>query len=312
MKKILLVTMILSTVFLSACSTKSDDIRIGWQSAWATQAQLALVLQNTDILKDHKITAKFLPFNYGAPMAEAAVAGDLDMAFVGDQPAVSIMARNSDWIPIARLMNFRVAILGPKGTNRMDLADRDHIKLAIPFGSSAHRESLKYLQELGLNTDSIKTVNIDITEQGEIIRSGKWKDISAFSSWDPHIAIYEKDELASILVDGMALGVIMAKKSFVEEHPDVIDQFKSAFGDAYWFYKRNTHTVNQWYIDYANLKLDESILDRVADFEPNMIVGSRSEISVELSNKDIDQLQFAADFALNQGLIKKPISIRNR
>ncbi|HCH65413.1 MAG TPA: hypothetical protein DFR83_21585, partial [Deltaproteobacteria bacterium] len=43
-------------------------IRIGWQTTWATQGQLAVALMDTDILKAHGLVATFEGFSYGGPL----------------------------------------------------------------------------------------------------------------------------------------------------------------------------------------------------------------------------------------------------
>ncbi len=64
------------------------QIRIGWQTPWATQGQLTQVLKHTDILKNNHIVGDFKGFSYGGPLNEAALANEVDVIFTADQPAI--------------------------------------------------------------------------------------------------------------------------------------------------------------------------------------------------------------------------------
>ena len=68
-------------------------IRIGWQIPAATQGQILQVLKRTNILEGHGLKPRFIPFSYGGPQMEAAIAGELDVFFAGDQPAINLIAR---------------------------------------------------------------------------------------------------------------------------------------------------------------------------------------------------------------------------
>jgi len=65
----------------------SVPIRIGWQMPAVTQAAIVQVLKRTDVLAKHGLDPSLIPFSYGTPEVEAALAGKLDAFFAGDQPA---------------------------------------------------------------------------------------------------------------------------------------------------------------------------------------------------------------------------------
>ena len=48
-------------------------LRVGWQTTWATQGQLAVILQNSDLLADQGFDATFVGFSYGGPLNEGAL-----------------------------------------------------------------------------------------------------------------------------------------------------------------------------------------------------------------------------------------------
>jgi hypothetical protein len=66
-------------------------VRIGGQIPVATQGQVLQVLKRTSVLESHGLKPIFVPFSYGGPQVGAAFAGDLDVFFSGDQPALNLI-----------------------------------------------------------------------------------------------------------------------------------------------------------------------------------------------------------------------------
>ena len=70
-------------------------IRIGWQPTTTVQAQIAHVLQKTDILERNGLKGQFTMFSFGPGVNEALVSGAIDVGFIGDMPSVSLAAVNA-------------------------------------------------------------------------------------------------------------------------------------------------------------------------------------------------------------------------
>lgn len=204
-------------------SSEAPVVRIGWQTSWATQGQLAEVLQHTNALTLEDLRGDLKSFQYGAPLSEAALANDVDVAFLGDQPAVTLLSSSKDWRIVARLMDFRVAILVPPNSPIKSVVGLKGKTLAIPFGSSTHRVALEFIAQAGLNPQKdVHIINIDIQEQASIVqsaRSGQWPNIDAVASWDPNIALYESKGLARVLAPGKALGVVVMSRRLFYRQP---------------------------------------------------------------------------------------------
>ncbi|MCX6911299.1 MAG: NrtA/SsuA/CpmA family ABC transporter substrate-binding protein [Verrucomicrobia bacterium] len=316
-----LLMLLMAVSLLSSCGQKDESpassapkttVRIGWQIAWATQGQLAMALQKTDALQLCGLKGDFKSFTYGAPLSEAALAGQLDVAFVGDQPAVSLLSRTSEWKIVARLMDFRVAIVVPPSSPIKSVADLKGKTLGIPFGASTHRVALQMLQEAGLDpTKDLKIFNIDILEQSDIVKAGvggAWPKVDAFASWDHHIALYEKNGYARVLKPGAALGVVMMSQRFLQNHPQEAAAFVAAFKLGYFYYATHQDQVDRWFANAAGGKIDPNILRTVAAIEPNMRATTLADTDIAISPQHIGVLQGAADFAFSQALIKTKLS----
>lgn len=306
-------------VFFAACRTQTQlpnadvNVRIGWQVAWATQGQIAQTLMKTNALNLFNLKGDFKSFTYGAPLSEAALANELDVAFIGDQPAINLISKTPDWEIVGRLMDFRVAIVVPPNSSVKSVADLKGKTLGIPFGASTHRFALQMLKEAGLEPDKdVRILNIDIQEQGEIIRSGKggiWSNVDAFASWDHHIAAYEREGQARILKSGTAVGVVAMSKRFMNAYPEGAANFLAAFNLAYYYYATHQEKADGWFRDAAQGRIDPSLLNQVAQIEPNLKAQNINSVKIDLQNEYLNLLQAAADFAYQQKLIQSSLDV---
>jgi ABC-type nitrate/sulfonate/bicarbonate transport system substrate-binding protein len=291
----------------------ATTVRVGWQVSWATQGQLAQTLEHTNALELFGLRGDFRSFTYGAPLSEAALANELDVAFVGDQPAINLVSRTSEWKLVARLMDFRVALIVPPNSQIKTVADLKGKTLGIPFGASTHRFALQMLRDAGLDpSTNVKILNIDIQEQGDVVRAGgggQWAKVDAFASWDHHIALYKRQGLARILSSGTALGVVAMSDRFIQAHPEAAAKFLAAYKLAYYYYASHPDQANSWFAGASQGKIDASILQEVASIEPNLKATSVQQINIALEQSHLTLLQSAAGFALQQKLIQSPVDV---
>src|SRR4051794_13878857 len=82
-------------------------VRIGWQTAWATQGQVTQALKQTDILRQNGLRGEFVGFPSGPPAVEAALAGNLDVVSGGSQPILQLVAKSNEWVIVSRHTHVR-------------------------------------------------------------------------------------------------------------------------------------------------------------------------------------------------------------
>ena len=110
--KLILASLVI--VLIAGCNGKKDKtdlipVRIGWQIPLATQGQVVQVMKNTKVLELNNLKGNFISFSYGGPQSEAALAGELDVIFVGDQPAVNLISKGGKWKIVSRLFYTKTA-----------------------------------------------------------------------------------------------------------------------------------------------------------------------------------------------------------
>lgn len=282
------------------------SVRVGWQETWATQGQLAVILRDSNILSDLGFAAEFVGFSYGAPLNEGALAGEVDVLFTADQPAIALCNRDNTWGMIGRLMYNRVGTFVPPNSDIKAVGDLAGKTIAIPIGAAAHRETLGAVRAAGLDPlKDINVVNMGIQEQAALARSESWDTVHAGSAWDPVFAELESSNLVRTIASGTVTSVVVMDDDFVTAHPGVDTKFMEAMSKAYAVYKSDTNKANEDFKTASNLSFSTAALDLAASVEPNL--EPDNPIRVTLTDEDKANIQKAADFMLDAKILKAEV-----
>lgn len=303
-----LVLFVGSLFVVPACkhSDHTRKIRIGWQVPWATQGQLVQVLKHTNALTLNQLHGEFKGFNYGGPLNEAALAGDVDVILTADQPAATLLARGAKWTIVARLMYNRVAIYVPPDSAIRTLSDLKGKRVAMPFGAAAQRDAFKAITDVGLDPNKDLTcINIDIYEQNNIVQAGNnqnWGDIDALAGFDPTPAIFEYKGLARMLHVGKVVSLVLMSNEYLNSYPDDSKRFLKAFIESWYYYATHQEQADEWFREESRLQFDSKVLSIAAAVEPNVTARSPKEIRPTLDGEDLNTVQSAAKFIHDQGI----------
>lgn len=322
MKKII-VSSILATTILTGCGVKQvsvpssevssvTPIRIGWQIPWATEGQLAQILQKTDILKNHSLKGDFKGFSYGAPLNEAALAGSVDVIFTADQPALTLISKDPRWVIIGRLMYNRVSLYVPPQSDITEIKDLRGKTVAMPFGAAAQRVVLREEKRAGLdpNTD-VRNINLGIYEQNDLVKDATaktWGEIDALAGFDPTPAVFEEKGLIKNLYSDQVVSVIVMSKDYINMYPWAAHNFLMSFQDAYQYYRDNQTQANAWFSAEAGIQVSDTVLAKAASVEPNL---TGKTIRLDFTPEDYKIMEEAADFLFSQGITKEKVNIND-
>ncbi len=269
-------------------------IRVGWQIPTVTQAALVQVLKRTDVLARHGLEPSLLPYSYGTPEVEAALAGKLDAFFAGDQPTINLLARGGKWKIVARVYTDRVTVIVPPKSSIRNISDLEGKSLASPFGSIAHREAILEQQRAGLDPEQdVTNYNRDILEIRNLVLGGgmeQWQYLDAASVWEPDASSFELEGVTRSLSDTQALGVLAMSDEFISAHPQAAVEFLVAITRAWDFFVGHTERVLQWYIDDTHLGYAPQVLDKAVRIDPNFTAASPREIDLQLTEAHIATL----------------------
>jgi MscS family membrane protein len=289
-------------------------VRIGYQIPAATQAQIVQVLKRTNLLETDGLEPNFVPFSYGGPQIDDALAGKLDVVFAGDQPAINLVARGGKWKIVSRLFYDRIAVMVPPSSMIQDIKDLRGKTVAVPFESVAHREVILQEQAAGLDADiEVKNENMDILGiRNRVLLGGgdKWGSIDAVTVWEPSASLFELGGFARALSSTRTLGVVAVSEDFIANHPEAAVQFLIAVTRAWEYLSRHSDKVRQWYLDDAQLGYTPEVLVSAAKVDPNFGAKSLGEIDLRLTEDHIATIERGATWARKRGYSKAEANVR--
>jgi len=315
-----LILVCIAIVLMTSCNNKKGKtnlipIRIGWQIPLATQGQVVQVMKNTNVLELNELKGNFISFSYGGPQSEAALAGELDVIFIGDQPAVNLISKGGKWKIVSRLFYTKTAIMVSLNSEIKSIADLKGKTVATPFGSVAHREAILKQQSAGLDADKdVNNINLDILEISNIVQTGdktRWGNIDAVGVWEPSTSLFELKKLAKIVDFTKTLGVVAISEDFINKHPKETVKFLISLVESWYYFSANQNKVNKWYIDDAKLPYSSELLKAASSIDPNINAKNINDIDLSISQDNINTLGIAAKWAYERKFVKSTAIISN-
>lgn len=292
-------------------SSQAISIRIGWQKTWATQGQLAVILQESKILEELGLEGKFVGFQYGKDLNQGAISGKVDVLFTADQPAIALCNLKKEWGVIGRLMYNRVGTFVPPESPVQSPKDLAGKIIGIPKGAAAERETLAALKNEGVDPLTEVTIkHMEIAQIGAVVmagaKDGRWNGpIDAGSAWDPLFADLESKKKIRPIAKGVVTSVVVMNDTFLEQYPYAAQKMMKAMKQAYSQYKKDPQQANTRFIKASNLKFSSEALELAASVEPNLL--PQNPIRVRLNKKDQENIQKAADFMFSAKKLKQKV-----
>jgi sulfonate transport system substrate-binding protein len=265
-------------------------VRIGWQPTTTVEAQIAHVLQKTDILERNGLKGQFTMFSFGPAVNEALVSGAIDVGFIGDMPSVSLVAVNAPVSIIGRQSVFRGAIVASTKSDIKTLADLKGKKLHGPVGSSIYLAALAMVEKAGLKPGSdVQMTNMGFADLSDALRAGK---IDAAFVWDPWVENFVEKGLVRVVAQDTSLTmVIPMRNDFRQAHPDVVERFLRAHKEASLFAAANQDLVNKWFQEpEVARQLSLPVIQKTTAFDPQW--GAKQLGDVRLSFNDAELARY--------------------
>lgn len=270
-----------------ANAQQATQVRIGWQPTTTVEAQIAHVLQKTDILERNGLKGQFTMFTFGPAVNEALVSGAIDVGFVGDMPSVSLAAVNAPISIIGRQSVFRGAIVASAKSDVKTVADLKGKKLHGPFGSSIYLAALALVEQAGLKPGSdVEMTNMGFADLSDAIRAGK---IDAAFVWDPWVENFVEKGLARVIGEDAGLTmVIPMREDFKKANPDAAERLLKAHKEALLFAAANHDLVNKWFQEPELARqLSLPVIQKTTAFDPQWAAKSMKDIRVSFNEAEL-------------------------
>ena len=285
-------------------------VKIGWQTAWATQGQVIQALINTNITNIYNSNAEFISFLYGPDQNEAAITKNIDVTNSGIVPTVNLLASDDDWIIIGRQIDFLVSIVvrPSSGINRVtDLKDK---KLGVPFGGGSHPYAIEKVLNAGLQIgdgkNQVQFINLKPSEHSIAMQEG---NIDAVATWEPTTSALVSN--GNIVVDSFRhTGFIAVRKSFAENNKEQIINLLKSYIEAQFYVSQNREQTDKWFSKISSIKLE--LIQKIKPIEPNLIAKKIQDINISINQNDIALTQKVSDIMFENKISKKPIIVSDR
>jgi sulfonate transport system substrate-binding protein len=186
-------------------------------------------------LKKLGYRVEWIEFPGGPQLLEAMRAGSIDIGHAGEAPPVFAQAGNVPFVYLGHepASPKTEAILVPKDSPIHSLKDLRGKRIALNKGSNVHYLLVRALQEAGLKYQDIQPVFLAPADARAAFDRGS---VDAWVIWDPYFAVAQADLGARVLVDGTNLVAnpefYLARRDFVQSHPDVIQALISAIQET--------------------------------------------------------------------------------
>lgn len=246
MKKIMLfIAAFVAILGLSACGNSEEKVvRLGLLRV-PNDAMLAKQMGLfEDAFGELGYEIEYYYFDSGVDANKAIVSGDIDFATMGNINSIVALGNELDaelvWIHETLGSVEALAVRDDAGIETAeDLAGKT---IATTFASTAHYVLLNVLKEAGVE-DEVELLNMNTSS---IVAAWSRGDIDAAYTWQPSLGLL-LDDGGSVLVSSadmiergyMTANVELARKSFAEKNPELVQAYISCMAEAYDYFMDN-------------------------------------------------------------------------
>jgi ABC-type nitrate/sulfonate/bicarbonate transport system substrate-binding protein len=289
-----------------------QKLRIGYHAAFAGQGEIYETLVHTNILELSGIAADFKVFAYGGPLAEGAVAGELDLGMAADVPILRVVGRRPDWKVINRTHDWIWFILTRPESNIRSLEELRGKRLAAPFGTSVFPRAVRRLMKAGFKEPfkEISIINSDLNEQVAAVQA---KSVDAVVTWPPTSEKILRAGLANPIYrssegDGLAWQALGPE---VLKDKDLTVRYLKAFIMSVWWASNNLDVAQKWYAVTSKITPDMLRVFANDDRYLRAPVKDIKTIDLSITSAEIAEVQGVMNFLLEQKLLSAKMDVNN-
>jgi len=266
MKRIALWFTMVASILAATANVSAQDrrpIKIGYQTG-----EINVILTyalSTGVFQKAGLDVSLAQFPAGPAMLPALASNEVDLAWMGEFPAVTGYANG---LPIEILFmerldltNVRLSANPAAGISKV--ADLKGKRIGVAVGSTSHYHVLQALSQNGLRPEDVRLVNLTPANMPPAYSAGQ---IDAAFVWEPNIGAIERagaKPVATTRSLGMITGgVWVARKAFTAQSPETVQIFLRVWDQAQKDYRADPRNVRQYEakrIDMAPDQFDKLI-----------------------------------------------------
>jgi taurine transport system substrate-binding protein len=251
------------------------QMRVGWQSG-DVNTEFTFAVE-TKKFEGEGLRVELKPFPAGPAMLPALAAGEIDVAWLGEFPAVTGFANGLplEVFMVQHMHRSHIRLVARPDAGITTLLDLKGRKIGVSIGSTGHFHLLRALAAAGLSQQDVTLINLAPANMLPAYAAGQ---IDAALTWEPHVGAMEGRgavRLATTESLGLITGVVgVARKAYLVERPDDMQKFLKAWDATITAYQKTPAEVMR----HEAQRLGQSASDfaRLVDRQ-NLIVPSMQE-----------------------------------
>lgn len=284
-----------------------SEIRVGWTPAWTNSANAMQVLNRTDIAASNGLTIRSEEFLAGGPASQAFLAGDIDVAILGDAPAFQTLAAAPGATVIGVAGRSRGALI-VKRDSPLEGFDQLAGKRVGAFVSSGVWAQLKAWEADAELDKPLSIVNLEPAAWGPALQRGS---IDAYMAWDPFIAVAQDDDNLRVLHDdNTPVGLLVASDEILRDDPAAVVRFLAAYQQALLFSAIESDTVYPWTADKANMSVEQVRFGSQQD--PFSKAKTLADVALSIPDESMAYEEKAIGILADAGYLKDPPKLTER
>lgn len=236
--------LIATTLLFSGCLDEPRDprtVRFGYKP---TPGQLAgVIVVKQGFLAEQNIKVQEVILSSGSKIIEASIANDVDIGLASSTHIISAYTEGAEIVVLAGSSygGGRKRLMVRSDLQANSVSDLVGKKVAIPTGGLTFKDFLKLLELNGLEESQFEIIKLD--KSGDLAPALAGNQVDAVVCPEPNCAIIETEgigwELANFEEISLDPNNVFARKSFVEENPELVKKFLRAWLKAESFIEGN-------------------------------------------------------------------------
>ena len=240
-------------------------------------------------------------FNSGPLVNEAVAAGEADMGFMADLPA--IIAKSTGQ-PIEIVSNVAygekgLAVLVQADSDIKSVAELKGKKVAYATGSYAQHLLALLLSNEGLSLDDVETINLGAGDSPAALAAG---EVDAIVIWEQFISKLTSDGTAKVLADGTGVKkgnmITYFVSDYADAHPEVVKAYITALNRADEYIQNDPKAAAE--LVAADFSIDSELMEQIIP---------KFTYKTALDADDIAEITKVKDFSLDAGIISNDVDM---
>lgn len=240
-------------------------------------------------------------FQSGPLVNEAAAAGEIDLGFMADLPAIIARSSGQDIEIISNVAYGEegLAVMVTPDSDITSIADLAGRKVAYATGSYAQHLLALLLANEGLSLADVQSVNLGAGDQQAALTGG---EVDAIVIWEQYISLFESQGIAKVLADGTDVKrgnmVTYIETAYAQEHPDVVKAYIRALNRADEQLAADPDGCAEAIA--ADFNVDTDLMKTIL---------SHFTYLTALTEDDIAEITSVKDFSLESGIIQNDVDM---